>query len=218
MLESVTVSLCDGSMLKGRGQDYPWKVLCLCLCLPGNPFSSWQYWGGWLALPELWSQPGEQGVSWRAKCLFLGQGGRLVVVAALSHFSQMMDWSDLWNIPHLPVRFRADWVLSCAWLWLPRLCSHSSLHTQTKKNQNPLENLTLQPFRIWMIWRVSFPYLWLIRGFICATPCSHQFKMQKSAPFFYHFILLCLWRSPLKSYCNTQSAFFPVFRSMDTLQ
>lgn len=79
-------------------------------------------------------------------------------------------------------------------------------------NQNPLENLTLQPFRIWMTWRVCFSYLWLIRGFICATPCSHQFKMQKSAPFFYHFILLCLWRSPLKSYCNTQSAFFPSFQ------
>lgn len=71
-LESVTVFICDGSMLKGMGPDYPWKVLCLCLC--PHPFSSWQYSGEWLALPEFWSQPGEQGVVLESKVPVPGVG------------------------------------------------------------------------------------------------------------------------------------------------
>lgn len=37
--------------------------------------------------------------------------------------------------------------------------SHFSIHTQTTKSQNPLENLTLQPFWIWVIQGPCFLYL-----------------------------------------------------------
>lgn len=177
--------------LKRMGRDYPLRALSLCL--HSCRFFSWAIvWRGGLLLPGklahclLWNQTGRAGrFCWWAVCLFLGE---------VEGWWHLLQWTislwwcvkvNVWNVTHPPVWFLADWVFPlCLALVSTIQISHSSIHAQTKTNQSPLQNLSFQPFRIWAIWKVCFPYLWGIGGFACAAPWSHQFKIQKSAPFF----------------------------------
>lgn len=76
------MSICDGSILKGWGRITLVKFsACACVHIPSLPGNTEVR--GWLFLSF--------GVSLESKVPLPGVGGRLVVVAALGHFSQVKD-------------------------------------------------------------------------------------------------------------------------------